>query len=378
MFYEATSANPDTSGWDTSAVISMEGMFYEATSANPDTSGWDTSAVISMAGMFYGATLANPDTSGWDTGAVTNMQGMFLGATSANPDTSGWDTSAVTDMSWMFYGFTSVNPDTSGWDTGAVTNMEYMFRNATLANPDTSGWDTGAVTNMQGMFMSATSANPDIKGWDTGAVTDMSWMFHSASSFDQDIGSWAVSSLTDATFMFAGVTLSTANYDSLLIGWDAQVLQAGVTFSGGNSMYCSAAAAAARANMIASDSWYIEDGGQCSEIFHDGFEDEMVFPECPCWDKVELTSVTAANHDDTFSCDTASSFPLSAQIQNTDFVFPVVEGGFSATDDGANTSCNARDFGPHDLQITTDEASECIAQIAARCAAIGHPITNPD
>ena len=62
--------------------------------------------------------------------------------------------------------------------------------------------------------------------------------------------------------MFTGVALSTANYESLFIGWDAQALQPGVRFSGGNSTYCSAPAIAARANMIASDSWIITDGGQ--------------------------------------------------------------------------------------------------------------------
>ena len=71
------------------------------------------------------------------------------------------------------------------------------------------------------------------------------------------------------------LALSTANYDGLLIGWDAQALHAGVRFSGGNSNYCSAPAIAARANMIASDSWVITDGGQAcppDNIFADGFE----------------------------------------------------------------------------------------------------------
>jgi hypothetical protein len=253
-----------------------------------------------------------------------------------------------------------------------------MFTFASSANPITHNWDTAAVTDMSYMFYEAKAAKPDNKYWNTASVTNTYSMFYNATAFDQDIGSWNVSALLDASYMFTGATLSRANYESLLIGWDAQALQAGVSFSGGNSMYCSAAAVAARANMIASDSWDITDGGRCSEIFQDGFEDVLLSPECPCWDEIELTSVTAANHDDAFSCDTHSSFPLSAAIQNTDFVFPVVEGGFSATDDGANTSCNTRDFGPHDLQITTDEASECIVQIAARCAAIGHPITNPD
>ncbi len=115
------------------------------------------------------------------------------------------------------------------------------------------------VTNMASMFFVATSANPDTSGWDTSAVTSMFFMFVSALSFDQDIGSWDVTSLTNATGMFGGVTLSTANYDSLLIGWDAQELKNGVRFSGGLSMYCSAPAVAARANMIAQDAWVITD-----------------------------------------------------------------------------------------------------------------------
>jgi len=89
----------------------------------------------------------------------------------------------------------------------------------------------------------------------------MSSMFEGATSFDKDIGSWDVTALLDATNMFAFVSLSNTNYDSLLVGWNAQSLQPEVNFNGGNSKYCSAAAVAARANMIASDSWVITDGG---------------------------------------------------------------------------------------------------------------------
>jgi len=68
------------------------------------------------------------------------------------------------------------------------------------------------------------------------------------------------------SFMFNGVTLSEVNYDALLIGWDAQTLLTGVSFNGGNSVYCSAAAETARANMIASDTWSITDGGACAAL----------------------------------------------------------------------------------------------------------------
>ena len=116
--------------------------------------------------------------------------------------------------------------------------------------------------NMDGMFQLASSANPDVSARDTSSVTNMWQMFWLATSFDQDVGSWDVTSLLNAGSMFNDVTLSTANYESLLLGWSVQTLQPGVTFSGGNSTYCSEAAIAARANMIASDSWVITDGGE--------------------------------------------------------------------------------------------------------------------
>jgi hypothetical protein len=59
--------------------------------------------------------------------------------------------------------------------------------------------------------------------------------------------------------MFTSVTLSTANYDALLIGWEAQAVQNNVVFNGGGSKY--SAGAAARAALIADHSWSITDGG---------------------------------------------------------------------------------------------------------------------
>jgi len=61
--------------------------------------------------------------------------------------------------------------------------------------------------------------------------------------------------------MFWGVTLSTPNYDSLLIGWSQLTLQDGVTFHGGNSNY-SSGAADERQFIIDTFGWTIYDGGQ--------------------------------------------------------------------------------------------------------------------
>jgi surface protein len=355
MFNAATSANPDTSGWDTSAVTTMFAMFAWTTSANPDTSGWDTAAVTDMWSMFEGATSANPDTSSWDTSAVTRMRWMFRGATSANPDTSGWDTSAVTTMYAMFNETTSANPDTSGWDTSAVTDMSYMFADATSANPDTGGWDTSAVTGMRWMFRNATSANPDTSGWDTSAVRNMEWMFKGATSFDRDIGSWNVTALLNAYDMFGGVTLSTANYDSLLEGWGAQALQPGVTFSGGNSTYCSAAAAAARAKMIASDSWAITDGGEACPP-----ASPIVAPD------LTPASDTGVSDSDNFTTDNIPDFYVDCSTAgNTIMLYtdnPVANtavGSYICIADGIETASVATPLiaGVHNVTYTDSDAN---------------------
>ena len=93
-------------------------------------------------------------------------------------------------------------------------------------------------------------------------------MFEFATAFNRDLGSWDVTALSDASNMFRGVTLSTANYDSLLVGWNDQELQEAVTLDAGNSKHCSDEAVAARANMIAENFWTIIDGGfDCTPSF---------------------------------------------------------------------------------------------------------------
>ncbi len=106
----------------------------------------------------------------------------------------------------------------------------------------------------------------------------------------------------------------------------------------------------------------------------DGVDDGCQPPEaCPCWDEVDLLSVTAENVISDGSCSNGSSYPNLAVIQN-DGSTPEVEGGFAAFND-INTFCSTRDEPPFVIfDIAPEEANACIAQIAQRCADIGDPI----
>jgi len=196
---------------------------------------------------------------------VTDMSGMFGNASAFNGNIGSWNTSQVTNMIGMFSGASAFNGNIGSWDTSHVNYMYLMFSGASAFNQNIGNWDTSHVIDMRFMFEDASAFNGNISGWNTSNVYNMSGMFYYASAFDQNLGGWNVATLSDATDMFHGVKLSTANYDALLKGWDAQTLQPGVSFDGGSSNYCQGAAA--RAHMNATDYWVIGDGGEVCKIF---------------------------------------------------------------------------------------------------------------
>ena len=261
MFYYCSLFNQDISGWDVSNVTQMYLMFYRCGLFNQDIGSWNTSSVQLMQQMFTEALAFNQDIGSWDVSSVISFANTFNKATSFNQDISGWTTTSLGNMTYMFSETAVFNQDISGWNVANVTNMAGVFYNNTAFNQDISSWNVSNVTDMSNMFDGATAFNQNISGWNTASVADMTTMFNGAILFNQNLGSWNITSMTQANDMFLSITLSVANYDALLTGWEAQVEQPNVTFSGGNSKYSAGAPATARAALQA-NGWVITDGGQ--------------------------------------------------------------------------------------------------------------------
>ena len=211
---------------------------------------------------FCSSLVSIPNLNNWDVSNITAMDAMFREASNFNGDMSSWNTSNVTGMSYMFSNVPLFNGDISNWDVSSVTNFKWFLYNKPSWNNDLSSWDVSSATNMERMFQSCTIFNSDIGNWNVSGVTNMFIMFQDCTSFDQDLSSWQISQVTNLQQFMTNVTLSTTNYDALLIGWDAQ---GAMSYSGtvdfGNSQYTSGGAAeAARTSLIAKWGGIIDGG----------------------------------------------------------------------------------------------------------------------
>ena len=185
----------------------------------------------------------------WDFSNIETMEGMFLNSR-VNQPISSWDTHNVVNMSKMFYGAITFNHGIYGLNFSNVKTMKGMFQGARSFNQNISSWDVSNVTNMDEMFSTSYiyfNGEEDIEDETT-------------SSFNQNLGDWNISNVTTMREMFKGVTLSTENYDKILIGWSKLELQKNVVFDGGDSQY-SSNAKEARDRLMNDFNWTITDGG---------------------------------------------------------------------------------------------------------------------
>ena len=172
-----------------------------------------------------------------------------------------WGTNQWASMRQAFLECTNLVVNaTDSPDLSQVTSMIAMFFGASAFNQDLSNWDVSNVNSMRLMFSGASAFNQNLNSWDVSNVNSMKQMFSGASAFNQDLGNWDVSGVTDMKDMFKDVTLSTANYDALLLSWSVRSLQSDVNFSAGNSTY-SSSSQGARDTLTNVYNWAVTDAG---------------------------------------------------------------------------------------------------------------------
>jgi surface protein len=240
----ALAAFPSLVTLDTSEVTNMFAMFADNPVFNESAvNNLDTSKVTNMSWMFSGCYAFNQSVSNFNTANATKMSGMFAYCYVFNQSLVSFDTSNVDAMNWMFYTCTAFNQSVSNFNTSKVTDMTYMFRYCDVFNQSVANFNTSKVTNMQGMFNMCPAFNQDVSTFDVKLVTTMVNMFNGANA------------------------LSQANYEALLVAWEAQVPKTNVVFHGGDAVYAAApsAAATAKASLVAATpggyGWTITDGG---------------------------------------------------------------------------------------------------------------------
>jgi surface protein len=236
-----------------------------------DIKQWGTDTTyVDLRFAFWGC--SNLDVTASDTPNIngSGMAQIFRNCVNLEGTSAfnSWDTTGVVNAGGMFDGATLFNQDISNWNTSSFFNLSTGFKNTSF-NQDIGNWDTSTFNSLFGSFQN-TPFNQDIGNWDVSNVTNFSQTLRST-PFDQDISGWDITSATNFTNFMLGVTISTCNYDALLIGWEATLQGTyangsgyGATISAnfGNSQYTAGGAAeAARDSLETTFGWTIADGG---------------------------------------------------------------------------------------------------------------------
>ena len=199
--YGTKATSIDLSSFNTSNIISMEGMFRDV-QAHFDLRTFDTSKVKTMWGMFASDNLNNIDLSYLNTSNVESMVYMFGESEANNLDLTGFDFSKVTDMEQMFIKAKINNLNLSNVNTSKLQIMKAMFREFE-GNVNLSGINTSSVTNMNNTFLQAKTNNIDFSSFDTSKVTNMNSIFSEAEMDIIDVSSFTIESLASIRSMFS-------------------------------------------------------------------------------------------------------------------------------------------------------------------------------
>lgn len=228
-----------------------------------DLSGWDVTTVTNWQNAFRANNL-NPIITGWIHSGVTKVRSMFLNNTSWNRSLDGQDFSGVTDAYEFMRGCSGFNSSVANLSFGTNANLYGMFQSCSaFTGTGLDSWDTSNVDSFNRTFSACSNMNGDISGFNTSNATNFFYMLNQCDAFRGAMDQWDINQATNLTSFMNGATgITTANYDALLIAWDAQgVMSFSGTVNFGGSKYTSGGAAEAARTSLISKWGGITDGG---------------------------------------------------------------------------------------------------------------------
>ena len=250
-------------------IRSLPVLFRGRVSGGGDTTSFKFTVVISSDGGSFQMPLVVASTVNgtWDTG-----DGNTQAVTAYNVGSSRTYTTAGT-YNCTFSGVINGWQFANAGDKDKMTNISQFgifeldqhscFRGCTNLDITASDSPNFTITNARNTLIECNLANSPLSNWDVSTVDSMnSFFFNCGSIPDVQIANWQISQVTNFFDFASGAQFSTANYDALLIAWDAQ---GAMSYSGtvdfGTSTYTSGGAVeTARTSLIAK--WGgITDGG---------------------------------------------------------------------------------------------------------------------
>lgn len=252
--------NDSISLLDTNNITSFSFCFLGCSLFN-QLIDWDFSSATALDYMLYQCSTYNQPIN-WHIPNVATVTNMLHTATSFNSQFKLTGTSNLTNTNALFLFCSSFNQLVDIDDFSNVTTAINMHNGNTAYNQPVNHLSVVSLVDASNMYLGCSSLNQSFSSWVTSSLQNMFQMFLNCSTLDQDFSTFDFSGVTNITSVMAGCTLSTANYDVLLISLDGQTLNPSLSANFGGSQYSAGAAAAARASIIANDLWTIADGGQ--------------------------------------------------------------------------------------------------------------------
>ncbi len=180
--------------------------------------------------------------------------------------------SLVISTDASFYGCTNLTSTATDAPKITTTSLSRTFQNCSNFNGAIGNWDVSGVTAIFNMFRIASSFNQDLSSWDISSVANMSAMFRASNAMSSTnlgaVKDWTITDLTIASDFMLDCTnsMSTQDYDALLIAWQGQSPNTGVSIDFNNAKYTAGGAAeTARTSLTTATptgfGWTILDGG---------------------------------------------------------------------------------------------------------------------